>query len=160
MPCGSPVIARPVGPSGDCACGSHPDPLATTGVTVVDIANDPHRPSCLLGKKSSGYNGFCVRRAKLGVASRGQVPASEALARHRVLSVASLPVTSTSKRTQGVRGPQCESVKGLSAPGNVGNSGGPVDSSTDGSRWHNWQTGRKPNGPWEVGCPHTSEDVG
>lgn len=115
MPCGSPVIARPVGPSGDCACGSHPDPLATTGVTVVDIANDPHRPSCLLGKKSSGYNGFCVRRAKLGVASRGQVPASEALARHRVLSVASLPVTSTSKRTQGVRGPQCESVKGLSS---------------------------------------------
>jgi hypothetical protein len=64
--------------------------------------------------KAPDCNGFCVRRAKLGVVSRGQVPAPEALARHRVPSVASLPVTSAAKRTQGVYGPQCESVKGLS----------------------------------------------
>jgi hypothetical protein len=60
------------------------------------------------------FDEFCVRRAKLGVASRGQVPAPEALARYRVPSVASLSVTPAAKRTQGVHGPQCESVKGLS----------------------------------------------
>ena len=55
-----------------------------------------------------------VRRAKLGFVSRRQVPAPEALARHRVPSVASLSVTPAAKRTQGGDGPQCESVKGLS----------------------------------------------
>ena len=60
-----------------------------------------------------------VRRAKLDFVSRRQVPVPEALARHRVPSVASLPVTSTAKRTQGGDGPQCESVKGLSPVMNV-----------------------------------------
>ena len=26
--------------------------------------------------------------------------------------------------------------------------------------WHNRHTGRKPDGPEEVGCPHSSEEVG
>ena len=60
-----------------------------------------------------------VRRAKLGFVSRRQVPAPEALARHRVPSVASLSVTPAAKRTQGGGGPQCESVKGLSPVMNV-----------------------------------------
>ena len=55
-----------------------------------------------------------VRRAKLGFASQGQVLTPEALARHRVPSVASEAVTSTAKRTQGGDGPQRASVKGLS----------------------------------------------
>jgi hypothetical protein len=56
-----------------------------------------------------------VRRAKLGFASQGQVLTPEALARHRVPSVASETVTSTAKRTQGGDGPQRASVKGLSS---------------------------------------------
>jgi hypothetical protein len=55
-----------------------------------------------------------VRRAKLGLVSRGEVPAPEALARHRIPSVAWPKVTTAAKRTQGVDGPQCVSVKGLS----------------------------------------------
>jgi hypothetical protein len=55
-----------------------------------------------------------VRRAKLGSVSRRQIPAPEALARHRVPSVASQSVTAAAKRTQGGDGPQCVSVKGLS----------------------------------------------
>jgi len=55
-----------------------------------------------------------VRRAKLGFASQGQVLTLEALARHQVPSVASSAVTLAAKRTQGVHGPQCASVKGLS----------------------------------------------
>jgi hypothetical protein len=55
-----------------------------------------------------------VRRAKLGLVSRGQVPAPEALARHRIPSVAWPKATTAAKRTQGVDGPQCASVKGLS----------------------------------------------
>jgi hypothetical protein len=54
------------------------------------------------------------RRAKLGPVSRGQVPAPEALARHRISSVAWPKVTTVMKRTQRVDGPQCASVKGLS----------------------------------------------
>jgi hypothetical protein len=54
------------------------------------------------------------RRAKLGLASRGQIPAPEALARHRIPSVAWPKVTTVMKRTQGADGPQCASVKGLS----------------------------------------------
>jgi hypothetical protein len=53
-----------------------------------------------------------VRRAKLGFASQGQVLTPEALARHRVPRVAPASVTATAKRTQGVHGPQCASVKG------------------------------------------------
>ena len=59
-------------------------------------------------------SGFHVRRAKLGVASQGQSLTPEALARHRVPRVASASVTALAKRTQGVHGPQCASVKGLS----------------------------------------------
>jgi hypothetical protein len=55
-----------------------------------------------------------VRRAKLGVASQGQSLTPEALARYRGLSVASASVTAPTKRTQGVHGRQCASVKGLS----------------------------------------------
>src|SRR5262245_23026102 len=55
-----------------------------------------------------------VRRALLGVASQGQSLTPEALARYRVRSVASASVTALAKRTQGVHGPQCASVKGLS----------------------------------------------
>jgi|SRR6266404_1090651 len=54
------------------------------------------------------------RRAKLGPVSRGQVPAPEALARHRISGVAWPKVTTVMKRTQRVDGPQCASVKGLS----------------------------------------------
>ena len=54
------------------------------------------------------------RRVKLGPVSRGQVPAPEALARHRISSVAWPKVTTVMKRTQRVDGPQCASVKGLS----------------------------------------------
>ncbi len=60
------------------------------------------------------YVPLLERRAKLGYVSRRQIPALEALARHRVPSVASAPVTSSAKRTQGGDGPQCASVKGLS----------------------------------------------
>ena len=60
------------------------------------------------------YVPLLERRAKLGCVSRGQNPASEALARHRVPSVASAKVTTSTKRTQGGDGPQCASVKGLS----------------------------------------------
>ena len=55
-----------------------------------------------------------VRRAKLGFASQGQVLTPEALARHRVPSVASEAVMSPAKRTQGGDGPQRARVKGLS----------------------------------------------
>ena len=55
-----------------------------------------------------------VRRAKLGVVSRGKDPAPEALARHRVPRVASPAVTLAAKRTQGGDGRQCASVKGWS----------------------------------------------
>ena len=54
------------------------------------------------------------RREKLGLASRGEVPALEALARHRIPSVAWPKVTTVMKRTQGADGPPCVSVKGLS----------------------------------------------
>jgi hypothetical protein len=43
--------------------------------------------------------------------------------------------------------------------GKVGNSGDPIDSSGIGVGQHNQTTGRKPNGRWEVGCPHSSEEV-
>ncbi|HEY9699963.1 MAG TPA: hypothetical protein V6D10_22080 [Trichocoleus sp.] len=43
--------------------------------------------------------------------------------------------------------------------GKAGNSGDPVDSSDKGVGQHNQTTGRKPNGRWEVGCPHSSEEV-
>ena len=43
--------------------------------------------------------------------------------------------------------------------GKVGNSGDPIDSSVIGVGQHNQTTGRKPNGRWEVGCPHSSEEV-
>ena len=55
-----------------------------------------------------------VRRAKLGVVSQGKNLAPEALAGHRVPSVASSSVTLAAKRTQGVHGRQCASVKGWS----------------------------------------------
>ncbi len=54
------------------------------------------------------------RRAKLDYVSRRQMPAPEAVARHRVPSVAPASVTPSVKRTQGGDGPQCVSVKGLS----------------------------------------------
>ncbi|PSB24420.1 hypothetical protein C7B82_27085, partial [Stenomitos frigidus ULC18] len=40
--------------------------------------------------------------------------------------------------------------------GKVGNSGDPIDPSNLGVGQHNRQTGRKPEGLWEVGCPHSS----
>ncbi|MBD2466013.1 hypothetical protein H6G89_34060 [Oscillatoria sp. FACHB-1407] len=43
--------------------------------------------------------------------------------------------------------------------GKAGNSGDPIDSSKTGVGQHNQTTGRKPNGRWEVGCPHSSEEV-
>jgi len=43
--------------------------------------------------------------------------------------------------------------------GRVGNSGGPIGSSDTGVGQHNQTTGRKPNGRWEVGCPHSSDEV-
>jgi len=55
-----------------------------------------------------------VRRAKLGFASQGRVLTPEVLARYRVPRVASVKVTTPTKRTQGGDGPQCASVKGLS----------------------------------------------
>src|SRR5262245_13644247 len=79
---------------------------------------------CTIGSKDKGSHGdhtlipmrvygpVLERRAKLGCVSRGQNPASEALARHRVPSVASAKVTTSTKRTQGGDGPQCASVKG------------------------------------------------
>src|SRR5262249_13852242 len=57
---------------------------------------------------------FHVRRAKLDVASQRQSLTPEALARYRVPRVALVSVTAPAKRTQGVHGPQCASVKGLS----------------------------------------------
>src|SRR5215470_7823261 len=59
-------------------------------------------------------NGHLVRRAKLGFARQGEYLTPEALARHRVPRVASSSVTLTAKRTQGVHGRQCASVKGWS----------------------------------------------
>ena len=44
--------------------------------------------------------------------------------------------------------------------GRAGNSGGPLGSSHERVGWHNRHTGRKPDDPEEVGCPHMSEDVG
>jgi hypothetical protein len=58
------------------------------------------------------YVPMLERRAKLGSVSRREIPAPKALARHRVLSVASAKVTTSAKRTQGGDGPQCASVKG------------------------------------------------
>ena len=44
--------------------------------------------------------------------------------------------------------------------GRVGNSGDPIDPSfLIGVGWHNWQTRRKPNSLWEVGCPNRSEEM-
>jgi hypothetical protein len=40
--------------------------------------------------------------------------------------------------------------------GKVGNSGDPINSSKLGVGRYNRQTGRKPDGFWEVGCPHSS----
>ncbi|WP_181357410.1 hypothetical protein [Stenomitos frigidus] len=60
-----------------------------------------------------------MRRAKLGFVYGVQVPILEALAKHQVLSVASVSATRTAKRTQGGDGPQCESVKGFSPDMNV-----------------------------------------
>ena len=40
--------------------------------------------------------------------------------------------------------------------GRVGNSGDPINSSSLGVRRYNRQTGRTPDGLWEVGCPHSS----
>jgi hypothetical protein len=53
-------------------------------------------------------------KIRIGLVGRGQVPAPEALARHRIPSVAWPKATTAAKRTQGVDGPQCASVKGLS----------------------------------------------
>lgn len=44
--------------------------------------------------------------------------------------------------------------------GRVGNSGDLMTSSAAGVERHNRQTGRTLNGTWEVGCLHSSEDVG
>lgn len=44
--------------------------------------------------------------------------------------------------------------------GRVGNSGDPMNSSCIGVGRHNRYTGRKSNGSWEVGCSHSSEEVG
>jgi hypothetical protein len=44
--------------------------------------------------------------------------------------------------------------------GRAGNSGDPRGSSKTGVGQHNRHTGRTPDGPLEVGCPHTSEDAG
>jgi len=60
-----------------------------------------------------------VRRAKLGFVYGVQVPILEALAKHQVLSVASVSAMRTAKRPQGGDGPQCESVKGFSPDMNV-----------------------------------------
>ena len=43
--------------------------------------------------------------------------------------------------------------------GKAGNSGDPMNSSTLGVGWHNQRTGRKPDSLWEVGCPHSSEEM-
>ena len=43
--------------------------------------------------------------------------------------------------------------------GRVGNSGDPMNSSNRGVGRHNRQTGRKPDSSWEVGCPHSSDEV-
>lgn len=43
--------------------------------------------------------------------------------------------------------------------GKAGNSGDPIDSSNLGVGRHNRSTGRNPDGRWEVGCPHSSEEV-
>ncbi len=43
--------------------------------------------------------------------------------------------------------------------GRVGNSGDPANSSHAGVGQYNRQTGRKPDGSWEVGCPHSSDEV-
>lgn len=43
--------------------------------------------------------------------------------------------------------------------GKVGNSGDPIDPSVIGVGQHNRTTGRKPESRWEVGCPHSSEEV-
>jgi hypothetical protein len=43
--------------------------------------------------------------------------------------------------------------------GKVGNSGDPIGSSDTGVGQYNQTTGRKLNGRWEVGCPHSSEEV-
>ena len=43
--------------------------------------------------------------------------------------------------------------------GKVGNSGDPIDSSSLEVGWHNRQTERKPDDLWEVGCPHSSDEM-
>jgi hypothetical protein len=43
--------------------------------------------------------------------------------------------------------------------GKVGNSGDPIGSSDTGVGQYNQTTGRKLNGRWEVGCPHSSDEV-
>ena len=43
--------------------------------------------------------------------------------------------------------------------GRVGNSGDPANSSRVEVGQYNRQTGRKPDGSWEVGCPHSSDEV-
>src|SRR5215510_7655066 len=141
-----------------------------------------------------------VRRAKLGVVSQGKNLAPEALAGHRVPSVASLLVTLAAKRTQGGDGLQCASVKGLSPVMDTqlwmptwfcsrkaiskeptrpwlrrihrGRRPWHVIKAASGTReilwglpgtgvgWHNRHTGRKPHAPEEVGCLHTSDEVG
>jgi hypothetical protein len=44
--------------------------------------------------------------------------------------------------------------------GKVGSSGDPMQSSQQGVGRYNRQTGRTPDKASEVGCPHTSEEVG
>ena len=141
-----------------------------------------------------------VRRAKLGFASRRQVPTPEALARHRVPRGALGAVTPPAKRTQGGDGPQRVSAQGMSPVMDVqawvptrlakrkatakaprrprlrrtprGRRPGHVPQAESGTReslWarprragggHNRYPGRTPDGPEEVGCPHSSEEGG
>ena len=43
--------------------------------------------------------------------------------------------------------------------GRVGNSGDPMNSSNLEVERHNRRTGRKLDGLWEVGCPHSSDEM-
>jgi hypothetical protein len=104
---------------------------------------------------------FLVRRAKLGFASQGEVLTPEALARRRVLSVASSAVTLAAKRTQGVHGPQCASVKGLS-PVMRRTVGADVLSNTEGHiRGTNGHGPREPTGVEDRStCTRQSRELG
>ena len=66
--------------------------------------------------------------------------------------------TPTKLKTNASEGPP-GSVTVARQYNNVGNSGDPIVSSPMEVRWHNRQTGRKPDGLWEVGCPHSSDEM-